>query len=503
MARRSLSGLLLSIAMLLGSLAWTGVTLQNTVFDASRTGDIVAVLLDSETVNHALLQRVVSATDGAMSEELRAQVSLEELTTAATGTLEDLGVQAAVQQAAVDTHKYLIGETDQPPTVDPALLDAVVRDRLVAVRPDLAAALPEIKPIALELPTAGLAPIRAARNATLSLTPGLAMAALIAAVGAVLISPDRQRTLTRLGIWSMSLGALWIVLRFVVPAASQQVFGDAGAFLAGLSEAASTSMTNSGLLMFGVGIALMGAGFLVGALERSSARDAAVARAQTRTTDWSNRRPMRREPRTDPTSARPSPAVGAVFERAPIEDDPRTYQPPRPQRLGEPVRPTAAGSGDGGPAPAPPVMPEPPLHTAAGPSRATAAADDDWADNPLGPRREFRDRSGEDRTGGSATDDVRFGDGFDAPVVPLAPAPPAPTAGGIPLPDPAFASDQSRHAPNEWLGGFSMDPRDHDRLASPAPAAPRWVEGVGYVYAEPPTPGARWIEGLGYAIDEG
>jgi len=501
MARRSLSGLLLSIAMLLGSLAWTGVTLQHTVFDASRTGAIVEVLLDSETVNHALLQRVVSATDGAMSDELRATVSLEELTAAASGTLADLGVQAAVQQAAVDTHRYLIGETDQPPTIDPALLDGVVRDRLVAIRPDLATALPQVQPIALELPTAGLAPIRAARNATLSLTPGFAAAALIAAFGAVLISADRQRTLTRLGIWSMSLGALWMVLRFVVPAASQSLLGDAGAFLGGLAEAASTSMTNSGLLMFGLGIALIGAGFLVGALERSSARDAAASRDRSRTTDWSNRRPMRREPRTDPTSARPTPPVGAVFERAPVEDDPRTYQPPRPQRLGEPVRPTAGANDGTGPVPGPPVMPEPPAHAVpSDPARATVPADDEWATNPLGPRREFRDRYDDDRYDDRFDD--RFDERYDAPVVPLAPAPPAPAAGGIPLPDAAFTPDPSRHAPNEWLGGFSMDPRDHDRLAAPAPAAPRWVEGVGYVYAEPPTPGARWIEGLGYAIDE-
>ena len=43
MARRSLSGFLLSIAMLLGSFAWTGITLQRTIFDASRTGAIVGV----------------------------------------------------------------------------------------------------------------------------------------------------------------------------------------------------------------------------------------------------------------------------------------------------------------------------------------------------------------------------------------------------------------------------------------------------------------------------
>jgi hypothetical protein len=57
-----------------------------------------------------------------------------------------------------------------------------------------------------------------------------------------------------------------------------------------------------------------------------------------------------------------------------------------------------------------------------------------------------------------------------------------------------------RHQPNEWLGGFSMAPEDHDRLADPAPPPPRWIEGVGYVYEYPPTPTARWIDGLGYVL---
>ena len=56
--------------------------------------------------------------------------------------------------------------------------------------------------------------------------------------------------------------------------------------------------------------------------------------------------------------------------------------------------------------------------------------------------------------------------------------------------------------PGGWLGGFTLDPAMHPRIADPAPAPPRWVEGVGYVFDYPPMEGVRWIEGLGYVVPE-
>jgi hypothetical protein len=92
--------------------------------------------------------------------------------------------------------------------------------------------------------------------------------------------------------------------------------------------------------------------------------------------------------------------------------------------------------------------------------------------------------------------------GLDADVAPP-PGPEAyadPTAPGEPPAVGGPAPQHGRPQPNEWLGGFSMQPEDHDRIADPAPPPPRWIEGVGYVYEYAPTPTARWIDGLGYVL---
>lgn len=178
MARRGLSRLLVSLALFVGSLAWTGFTLQNTVFDSSRSKDVVTVLLDNDAVRHALLQQVVNAADAALPAELRAQVKLEELTTAASNALDNPQVRTTIEAALVDSHRYIIGDIDQPPVIDAALVDGVVREQLALVRPDLAAVVPSLGPIRIDLPTAGLAPIQKTRDLATSLTPLLAMTAL-------------------------------------------------------------------------------------------------------------------------------------------------------------------------------------------------------------------------------------------------------------------------------------------------------------------------------------
>ncbi|MEZ5233271.1 MAG: hypothetical protein R2749_11255 [Acidimicrobiales bacterium] len=115
-----------------------------------------------------------------------------------------------------------------------------------------------------------------------------------------------------------------------------------------------------------------------------------------------------------------------------------------------------------------------------------------------------RSREGREGRGGRAGRGDRAGSGA-APAAETAPAAER-TAG--PERSPVRAAPQpaerggERPTPNEWLGGFSMNPKDHPRVADPAPAPPRWIEGVGYVYDYAPTDSARWIDGLGYVLDE-
>lgn len=603
MTRRALSRLLVSVSLVLASLAWTGFTLQRTVFDSTRSERVLRVLLDDETVRHALLQQVVSKADAAMPAELRAQVSLEQLTAAASQVLDDPRVRTTVEQALVDSHRYVIGDLQRAPTLDTTLLDAVVREKVNGVRPDLGQLIPPAQQVVIELPASGLAVVHRFHDVTAALTPLLAMAALCGLLAALVISNDRAGVLRRVGFWALSLGAVWIVLRFALPLVIESVLGDGGAILAALSDAIAGGMGVPGTLLFVAGLALVGASVAVGAAERATA-----AGDGGRRTARHARRPSRPQQarstgvRSEATTAAPAaraeaPTAGApVVAPAEVIEDPRTYAPPprssggvntpgpHPGAPAIPVVAIPSGSGPSGsgpsgsgpsgsgpsramrsgsgpegampsgagsvplasnpvvpsvavPAaaarstdPAPPAMPAPPLRhqpggrdlgeadatavlpvaePAAPTQRLTVAdrpvvpltgdgSDPDAAISIPLPRRNREGRAagkgadgGTDRGAGPAATEVAPAEGDAAPGA----ARRGPQADGTTRTTP-------RPAPNEWLGGFSMNPGDHPRVADPAPAPPRWIEGVGYVYDYAPTDSARWIDGLGYVLDE-
>ena len=543
MARRGLSRLLVSLALFVGSLAWTGFTLQNTVFDSSRSKDVVTVLLDNDAVRHALLQQVVNAADGALPAELRAQVKLEELTTAASNALDNPQVRTTIEAALVDSHRYIIGDIDQPPVIDAALVDGVVREQLALVRPDLAAVVPSLGPIRIDLPTAGLTPIQKTRDLATSLTPLLAMAALCAAVAGVVISPDKPATLRRIGFWAVSIGAIWIALRYALPALAEVLLGDRGAIVTALAQATASGMGLPGSLMFGAGLALLGLATAVGSMQRSRAQSGAqqLAKRQARTEARLAKADAARAAREAKarTKAAPSPAaspapVASRGSVAPAEsyDDPGTYQPPAPVRPDSGAGRTVAmpgphpgapastmGNGVSSPAgfgplaPAPPQMPSPPVRTGDGPMPVSPSPAHGYTDAgernaamPLAvaagtaassagvepttatmptisiplPRRERspqvaapeptapvaespREALPERAPAGDAPQDGSRAMGATMPTA---------LAGGVPLTVEERATRSTpRPAPNEWLGGFSMNPKDTS--ASPTRPRPR------------------------------
>ncbi|MGE0730473.1 MAG: hypothetical protein AB7O92_14400 [Acidimicrobiia bacterium] len=647
MTRRALSRLLVTVALLVATVAWAGFTLQRTVFDSTRTERVLRVLLDDETVRRALLQQVVSKADAAMPAELRAQVSLEQLTTAGTQALDDPRVRTAIEQALVGSHQYVIGEVDQPPVLDASLLDAVIREQVNAVRPDLGELIPATQPIVIELPSTGLSAVQRVHDLTTELTPLLAMAAACAALAALVITNDRASVLRRIGFWAVSMGAVWIVLRFALPLLIEAVLGDGGAILGALSSAIAGGMGVPGTVLFVAGVALVVGSMAVGSAEHAVSSAAAGAEARRRKAAKARDRFDKQQAKQSRQAARSgrggstatvagsvvaggaaggatgavghggldggpvvapampatqaSPPVTDTFSRGEIPADPATYGPPArpavstmgphpgaPSITGGVALPPAArnpaggvpmaggagvtaaplgrgplatpGTGPGatrGPAPvarpvvtsspaaevpAPPVMPQPPVrggevhnseaddHPTSDDAEAAGATELappvlpspsatrlTVADRPVVPLSEGdasdptisiplprRSREGREGRGGRAGRGDRAGAGA-APAAETAPAAER-TAG--PERSPVRAAPQpaerggERPTPNEWLGGFSMNPKDHPRVADPAPAPPRWIEGVGYVYDYAPTDSARWIDGLGYVLDE-
>ena len=557
MTRRGLSRILVSLALVVASLAWTGLTLQRTVFDATRSERVIAALLDNQAVREALKRQLVGTADAALPEEVRGQITTEELNGAVATALDDPRVRTAVEHALVDSHRYVIGEMDEPPLLDTTVIDGVLRERLAAVNPSVAAALPRIEPIRIALPSAGLSPIAKARQLILDLTPLLALTAACAALAGLAISPNKPGVLRRIGFWAVSLGAVWIVLRFALPALAEKLLGDSGVILAALAKALADGMGGPGVVLFGVGLALLGVASLVASMQRSlsaterraqqgrnGARDQARQARQARRAQADEARQLKTAARAASRPARPSAPQGhhqgraadvaqptggqTAGERsytgngsAPSTEDPGTYRPPTTG--GSPTSMVAMT----GPHPGAPTPSHPPVGSMRG---ATALPVPPTVPSPPGQSRTLPLAVGVAETGVLGVNPA----GVNPPMaIPLtrrqrtqpatAPEPAGPLAtflatslaspmdtdgtpserahqAGAPTQREA-ASVIKAQAPNEWLGGFPMHPGSHQPIAGPAPAPPRWVEGVGYVYEKPPTPAARWIDGLGYVLD--
>ncbi len=441
MTRRGLSRILVSLALVVASLAWTGLTLQRTVFDATRSERVITALLDNQAVREALKRQLVGTADAALPEEVRSQITTEELNGAVAVALDDPRVRTAVEHALVNSHRYVIGEMDEPPLLDTTIIDSVLRERLATVNPSVAAALPQIEPIRLALPSAGLSPIAKARQLIVNLTPLLALTAACAALASLVISPNKPGVLRRIGFWAVSLGAVWIVLRFALPALAEKLLGDSGVILASLAKALADGMGGPGVVLFGVGLALLGVASLLARMQRSlSATERGAQQGPKETRDQA-RQPRRAQADKAPQLQAAARTAGERIYTgngsAPSTEDPGTY---RPRTTGR--SPTSV----------------------AGPLTASLATP---LTNPMDTDRTPSERA---HQAGAPTQHEK-------------------------------ASVTKAQAPNDWLGGFPMHPGSHQPIAGPAPAPPRWVEGVGYVYEQPPTPAARWIDGLGYVLD--
>ncbi len=504
MTRRALSRVLVSLGLLFGTLAWTGLTLQRTVFDSTRSERVVNVLLENDQVQAVLRQQLLRATDAALPENVRSQVPTEELAAAATAALDDPRVQTAVRQALVDSHRYVIGEMDEPPTLDTVLIDSVLRQQIGAVSPTLAGLLPVLEPVRVELPSAGLSPVAKVRSLAVTLTPLLAFAALCLVLAGLLMTPSKPKVLRRVGYWGVSLGAVWVFLGFFLPALAERLLGDNGVIVAALTEAVSESMALPGAVLLGGGLAILALASLVGAMERDLT--AANRRAQ-RARDQA-RQQARQEARQQ---ARDAKATRAAAKGA------------RKAKPGAAVS-AASHAGDGGGAadygyqgneaavwsPSGPVddagLYAPPQHAYAPPQHAYAATDPTtvlpqagW--HPGSPAPEPAAAAAVKSSGYTPRPTPTVSPEAAALAIPLPKRPRRDANPTVAAPNDERLETEG-HTPNEWLGGFPMHPGAHPRIADPAPSPPRWVEGVGYVYDQAPDPSARWVDGLGYVMEQ-
>ena len=465
--------------------------------------------------------------------------------------------RADLERALVDTHRYLIGDIEAPPTLDTAVLDAAVRQKLLEARPELASIVPSIPPLELPLPSSGLPVLRQVRTVVDTATGFAALLAVVIALGALAISSDRGWVLRRIGRWAICAGLLWVALRFAVPPLTQRLLPGSSSLLGGLATAIAERMAGPGAALMAFGAVCLGLGGilgwfrrrrrhaaqeggdryaeLAGRAERAPKRGRKAAKAAALTVAADAQAQAEAQAAQEYAAAlayaeQEQRAQAAAFAAAAERENAQAAEasqrnampsflsqtavgragaPPTDgvslSPLGTPnalptsfMNPAAAPAGfsysGAPPQPTQPVMPPttaptaPPMFTTAsfGAPSSRPTADTGLPATP--PVQQ-------PPTWGRSPEETNLNVRPRRPHVVSPQAPPATLAGGrVPLSDPKF--------PGNWLGGFTLDPGQHPRVADPAPPPPRWVEGVGYVFEYPPFEGVRWVEGLGYVVTE-
>lgn len=263
MTRRALSRLLLTVALTVGSLAWAGVTLQRTVFDASRPARIAAELLEDDTLRRELAERIVDSLDGVVPAEVIDIVGRETLVEITDESLGDDAVRAPLTDTITGVIAFSLGSTDVAPTFDTGVVDTLLRARIAEFSPAVAAILPPLPARQVEVPAPEIAPLRTARSLVERGTPIAAVLAGLAALLALAVAPTRSVVLRRVGWWALSTGVVWVVLRYTGPLLADVFLPGASGITEAFSRAAVGSMLTPGLALTGVGGVLVAGSYLL------------------------------------------------------------------------------------------------------------------------------------------------------------------------------------------------------------------------------------------------
>lgn len=257
--RRTLAAVLLSLAQLLGAGALAGWWMANTVFDTSRSRDVADVVLRDDGVRSQVAGAIAAAAAAQLGQpEAQVRQVVDQAATTPQGAV-------VLAEVVVDAHARLIGESDAPVLIEPVQLIPILGEQAVG--------LP-----AIEVPVPRIAAFDWMRRALDTFVPIAAIAALVLAVLAFVVHPDKVRLLRIAGVGLLVMAVLVVVLGYVLPA----VIGPSltsSPWVTTFSAIASTSVQ----LLAGIALVLIGAGVgalaMAGAMRRGQLeRQAAMAR---------------------------------------------------------------------------------------------------------------------------------------------------------------------------------------------------------------------------------
>ena len=251
MVRQIITRIVISVALLCGSLAWGGWVFLHSVGDPHRAERIATAILDDP----AARAEIAAPLADQIIENFGVPATYKG--TIATTVADVLGDPAIVENfiaAFGSAQANALGVDDpRPTTIDAGALVDAVRSRLALTQPELAAQIPNT-PASIDLPKVQSPVIGRVRSLANTWTVYLGLIS-IALLVAIMILGDRRRVLRSYGVWAILTGAFWAIGPRVAPWFARQAAPDADALVGATVTAVAGPITLAATMLVLTGVA--------------------------------------------------------------------------------------------------------------------------------------------------------------------------------------------------------------------------------------------------------
>lgn len=255
MVRRTLAALLLGPALFAASLAWSGFIAQRTVLDAGRSQQIAADLYDDSEVRGQLAASTSEVLASLLPEGISA--SSAQMEAVADRVLADPRVRALVVDSFVDAHGAFLGEAELPRTLDLAPAGEAVTEAFLAIRPDLAGALPDAPSVSIPLPTEHIPDASPVKAFVGTAVPVLLAVALIGVGLAFAATNRRSSVMRRAGLWAIWAAGFILVVAIALPWGARRLIPGQAQVLGAIIEALFSATLRPAVVLASAGAGLL------------------------------------------------------------------------------------------------------------------------------------------------------------------------------------------------------------------------------------------------------
>lgn len=251
MLRQVITRIVISVALLCGSFAWSGWVFLHSVGDPHRAERIATAILDDP----AARAEVAAPLADQIIENFGVPTRYRDtIATTVADVLGDPDIVGNFIAAFGSAQANALGVDDpRPTTIDAGALVNAVRARLALTQPELAAQIPDTT-ASIDLPKVQSPVISRVRSLAGTWTVYLGLISLALLV-AMMVVGDRRRVLRSYGIWAILTGAFWAIGPRIAPWFAHQTAPNADALVGATVTAVAGPITMAATVLVLTGVA--------------------------------------------------------------------------------------------------------------------------------------------------------------------------------------------------------------------------------------------------------